>query len=112
MEEIWRVLGAGGRVHVSVPYYNAHCAATDPTHVSSFSENTFDYFTPDGEAAYSEYNYYTRARFHIVSIRPVQRKWLFRLPCQVQWFLAHHLATVHGLEVELSAVKEDPGVGT
>ena len=105
MEEVWRVCGNGARINIAVPYYNAPGAFQDPTHVKCFTENSFDYFTPDQDTALSCYNYYTKARFKIASIRPMQRKVFNKLPVRVQWFLAHHFATVHGLEFDLLAVK-------
>ena len=80
MEEIWRVCSNGARIEICVPYYNSHCASTDPTHVKYFSENTFDYFTVDGAANYSFYNYYTHARFQICKIEAVQRRIFHLLP--------------------------------
>ncbi len=105
MEECWRICKNDALVKIQVPYYNGPGASQDPTHVRFFTENSFDYFTPDGYTQLSHYNYYTTARFHILNIKPEQRKFLYLLPQKYQWFLAHHLATVHGLTVLLSAVK-------
>ena len=105
MEEIWRICIDGAIVNISVPYYNAVGAFQDPTHITFFTENTFDYFTVDGDSTLSCYNYYTTARYKKISIRPMQRGVLDMLPDKLQWFLAHHFATVHGLEIKLSVVK-------
>jgi SAM-dependent methyltransferase len=105
MEELWRICKKGGRVEISVPYYNSLGASTDPTHVKFFTEHSFDYFTPDGDTWLSHYNYYTKARFKIISIKPVQKKILQCLPKRLQWFFGHHLSTVHGLEIVLETLK-------
>jgi predicted SAM-dependent methyltransferase len=79
MEELYRVCTHGARVRIRVPYFKSTAAFKDPTHVSFFTERTFEYFDRD----YIEneklpeyklklnfkmrkltYNYYTRgARF-------------------------------------------------
>jgi len=105
MEEIWRICKNEALVTIGVPYYNSPGAFMDPTHVSFFTEHTFDYFTEDGVTWLSEYNYYSHARFRIISIVPVQCPILNFLPKRIQWFLAHHLSTIHGLEFKLQTVK-------
>jgi hypothetical protein len=80
-------------------------ACMDPTHVRFFTEHTFDYFTEDGTMWLSAYNYYSHARFKILSVTPDQRGFLNFLPQKLQFFLAHHLATVHNIEFILEAVK-------
>lgn len=106
MEELWRVCRPGGLVHILVPYYNAAGAFQDPTHVKFFTERTFEYFTEDGATDLSQYNYYSHARFEIVSLELHQRRLLKFLPWRVQLLLAHHLATVHALEVVLKTIKQ------
>ena len=105
MEEVWRICGDKATVNIYVPYYNSPGASRDPTHLKFFTEESFDYFTPDGATFLSAYNYYSQARFRVVFVRPAQRRWLDALPTKLQWFLAHHFATVHGLSVRLSAIK-------
>jgi SAM-dependent methyltransferase len=105
MEEVWRISKNGARINILVPYFNSPGAAQDPTHVRFFTENSFDYFTPDGETALSAYNFYSKARFRITSLHAHQAELLALLPKRVQWLLAHHLATVHTLDFNLIAVK-------
>jgi len=105
LEEVWRMSQRDGHVHIEVPYYNSPGASQDPTHLRFFTEHSFDYFTPDNTTYLSAYNYYTKARFLILAVEPVQRRWLQWSPMSVQWFLAHHLSTVHGLRVELLVLK-------
>ena len=105
MEEIWRICKNEATIKINVPYYNSQGACQDPTHVKFFTEHTFDYFTEDGAAWLSAYNYYSHARFKIQSITLDQKKILAVLPKRIQLFLAHHLATVHNIEFTLKAVK-------
>ena len=105
MEELWRVTIPGGVVHIQVPYYNSAGAFQDPTHVSFFTERTFDYFTADGTTELSHYNYYSHARFEIEKLDFHQRPLLKRLPKRVQVFLGHHLATIQALDVVLRPIK-------
>lgn len=65
IEEIFRVMRNGGKVHVLVPYYSSKDFFTDPTHKTSFTEHTFDkYFSMSGKL-----NFYTSARFKVETIR-------------------------------------------
>ena len=105
MEEIWRICRNGAVVRILVPYYNSPGACQDPTHKSFFTENTFDYLTEAGTTPLSHYNYYSSARFKILSLVPNQRRLLRTFPTRIQWFLAHHLATIHSLKFELEVSK-------
>jgi SAM-dependent methyltransferase len=63
MEELCRIVKPGGCLLVEVPYALNKAYFQDFTHRTPFTENTFDYFAPDGEAPpWSDYNYYSRAR--------------------------------------------------
>jgi SAM-dependent methyltransferase len=106
INEIWRICKNEATVRIIVPYYNSPGACHDPTHVRFFTERTFDYFTKGGITFSSEYNYYSFGRFEIVSVFPSQRKIFTIVPKTVQWFLAHHLATIHSIEFILKVVKE------
>jgi len=44
MNECWRVLAEGGRANIEVPVFPHQLAIADPTHVSFFTSETFDYF--------------------------------------------------------------------
>jgi hypothetical protein len=107
MEEIWRICKNSAMIRVVVPYYNSPGQHHDPTHVRFFTEHSFDYFTEDGATELSAYNYYSVARFKIVSIVPGQKKILGILPKRIQWFLAHHLSTVHSIEFKFQVIKNN-----
>lgn len=68
MEEVHRILRPGGSLFVRVPYYRSPGAFQDPTHKRFFTEKTFEYFTPDGTSKLSALNYYSKARFRVVSL--------------------------------------------
>jgi len=106
MEEIWRICKNEATIKINVPYYNSPGAFQDPTHVRFFTEHTFDYFTEDGALWLSAYNYYSHARFEILSVELNQRGILKLLPKRVQIFFAHHFATIHGIDFTLKTVKQ------
>lgn len=64
IQEVWRILKPGGRVYVSVPYYNSWSFAADPTHKKGFHELTFRFFDPSSSYC-KDRSYYTNVRFHI-----------------------------------------------
>ena len=74
MEEIWRVLKPGGRVHVWSPHFSCPMYVwADPTHRRAFSSCTFDYWDPD-----SPMNYYSTSRFRVRNRQlhlQFERKW-------------------------------------
>src|SRR6185437_4410293 len=47
MEEIYRICKPDARVLIRVPYFKSTAAFKDPTHVSFFTERTFEYFDRD-----------------------------------------------------------------
>ena len=105
IEEVWRICRNGAVVKINVPYYNSLGASQDPTHIRFFTEHTFDYFTEDGATWLSAYNYYSNARFKILSVMPGQSRLLSFLPRRMQFFMAHHFATIHNIEIVLKALK-------
>src|SRR6266700_2081227 len=64
MEEIHRICRPDAIVRITVPHFSCRNAYTDPTHRHLFSCASFDYFTNDAEL-----NFYTEARFRVVSNR-------------------------------------------
>ncbi len=66
MEEIYRILEPGGIVRIIAPHASSTFAFADPTHKHYFTEESFQYFTES-----FDYNYYSGARFEIVSVRHI-----------------------------------------
>ncbi|MFC1706273.1 methyltransferase domain-containing protein [Planctomycetota bacterium] len=69
MEEIWRILAPDGILDAEVPHARSVGFLSDPTHAARFTEKTFNYFTEESpERPESSYNFYSHARFEIVSL--------------------------------------------
>ncbi len=64
MEEIHRIAVPGGKVIISVPYWNSLDFASDPTHIHAFSQHSLNFLDPR-TAAGQDRSYYSKARFHI-----------------------------------------------
>jgi len=64
MEEIHRVLRAGGIAQITTPHFSSANAYTDPTHRRALGLRSFDYF--DEQHALS---YYSKARFRVRTAR-------------------------------------------
>ncbi|HUT37396.1 MAG TPA: methyltransferase domain-containing protein [Planctomycetota bacterium] len=70
MEELWRILVPGGILRIRVPDARSAYFLHDPTHVSRFTERTFDYFTQEAPSRFlSKFHYYTKATFEILERR-------------------------------------------
>lgn len=63
MEEIYRLLEPNGIIKIRVPYAKSDAAFKDPTHKNFFTENTFDYFSPD-----HHFSFYSPARFKVEKV--------------------------------------------
>ena len=59
--ECWRILRAGGQLHVKVPYWQHDNAYADPTHHWQFSPRVFHFFDPETKLG-REYGFYAGAR--------------------------------------------------
>ena len=46
VEECWRILEPGGLLFIQTPGHRAEFAWTDPTHVRTFTRDSFDFFDP------------------------------------------------------------------
>lgn len=64
MEELHRVLGAGGRVRIETPHYSDFSSFCDPTHCRHLTSFSFKYFGED----HGGFGYYSAARFREVSV--------------------------------------------
>lgn len=62
MEEIHRIGKPNAIIEIKVPYFVSAWAFSDPAHKHYFTLNSFNYFLEE-----KEYNFYTKARFKIVS---------------------------------------------
>jgi hypothetical protein len=107
----------GAKLYIRTPHYSGIYAWKDPTHVRSFTSESFGYF---GENSYS---YSTHARFRVESLRlnyPMEpsprriHRWggamvqrmLDRHPTFSERFLAHLVGGIDEIQVTLEAVKD------
>ncbi|MFC2081662.1 methyltransferase domain-containing protein [Candidatus Bipolaricaulota bacterium] len=109
MEDVHRISRPNARIFIRVVNWNSHYTAMDPTHVKSFTENTFDFF---GQREVR--SYYTHARFDVVNV-DLQYNALaekrFRSK-RLMKFLSFYLCNVlEGLNFELRAIKENTTTG-
>jgi SAM-dependent methyltransferase len=65
MEEFHRLLCTGGTLRIETPHYTDFSSFCDPTHKSHLTSFSFRYFGED----HGGFGYYTKARFHEVSVR-------------------------------------------
>ncbi len=110
MEEIYRIAKANAQVVIRVPYWHSNTAFVDPTHLSFFSFDTFDYFDPSTRHGQIR-RYYSKAKFRL------EDRWLncLGLPISssnvVLNFFLRLLAQrvggiVHGMTFFLTALKQ------
>jgi SAM-dependent methyltransferase len=65
LNECWRILAPGGRVHLKLPYWKADSSYDDPTHYWHFSLGSFDQFDPATKRG-RQYTFYTERKWRIV----------------------------------------------
>lgn len=88
MQELYRICKPGAKVRIKVPYFKSTAAFKDPTHVSFFTERTFEYFDPDFvdkgvlpeykltmnfKLRHLTYNYYTRGTKYLPGVSLIRR---------------------------------------
>lgn len=67
MEELYRILKAGGEVVIMVPYFRSRWAYNDPTHKSFYTINSFAYY--DKRHIICKRYDYSDARFRVVDLK-------------------------------------------
>ncbi len=65
LNECWRILRPGGRLHVKVPHWQHENSYTDPTHYWRFSLQTFDLFDPATRYG-ADYGFYTERKWRTI----------------------------------------------
>jgi hypothetical protein len=88
MQEIYRISKPGATLRIKVPYFKSTAAFKDPTHVSFFTERTFEYFDRDFveegtlpeyqlpmdfKVKHITYNYYTRGTKYLPFVGLLRR---------------------------------------
>lgn len=113
MEELHRISKPGALITLHVPYFRAHWAYNDQTHVRFFSVETFYHYDP--AHPYSEIYPYIKAKFTVESVTfnerisrgPVRTlaKWIAnRWPVRYEDCLSH-LIPLDELTFRLRAIK-------
>ena len=109
LEEIWKITKNKSRISIEVPIFPSVGAAADPTHKQFYTYRTFDYFRPEDFL-----NYYSKARFRIISKKIIFSKqlvffeWFFNLSISMQKFYTNFLSFLipaFALRVELETIK-------
>ena len=67
--EIWRILKHGGIFHIEVPLYPSVPAFQDPTHVSFWTTETFNYFSGDYYGFHELYEHTSRFEKKSIQVR-------------------------------------------
>jgi len=73
MEELHRICVPGAIIKIYVPYAKSDGAFKDPTHKNFFMERTFQYFSPA-----HVYNFYSKARFEVMTLKHISNSNDFR----------------------------------
>ncbi len=109
IEELWRITKKGALISIEVPIFPSIGSAADPTHKQFYTFRTFDYFRPEDSL-----NYYSKARFKILSKRILFTRplffctWFFNLSNSMQRFYTNFLSFLipaFALKVELETIK-------
>ena len=98
MEELYRILKTGGTAQIIVPYFRSNWAAVDPTHIHSFTTQSFAYYDPDHDI-FKRYRY-TDAKFKTERVvfnetilgglvRPLVKKFANRWPWRYEYHFSH-----------------------
>lgn len=105
MEEIYRICKPNAKVYIRTINWNSHYNAMDPTHVRTFHERSFDFF-----GHYPGRDYYSKARFDVVSVKygyNENAKKLFRSE-KLMKYLSYFLNNVlESLYFDLRVIKKD-----
>jgi len=73
MNEIYRVCKNGATVDIKVPSTDGRGAFQDPTHVSFWNRNSFDYYSSDNQTLFQLCKQYGfKGNFHIQKIKDVK----------------------------------------
>jgi SAM-dependent methyltransferase len=74
MEELHRISRYGARIIIKVPHFTCQYAFADPTHKHYFTYESFDYFLSNYETKSVRPDWYTQAKFSLVSKRLIFSK--------------------------------------
>jgi SAM-dependent methyltransferase len=101
-EEVHRVCKPGARVVINVPYYTSIKAYKDPTHVTFFTERTFEYF--EGKN-WENFDFPFRGNFRIRKIEYLYQRPFHRLFPFMKFWRRIFWNTVTSMIAELEVIK-------
>ena len=111
MEEIHRISKPGARITIRVPFWNSIEQATDPTHVSFFSDKSMDYLDIETQLG-NRRAYYSKARFRVKRVTvwvETGKRWVWirnRIICNMLFHINHYIPNIARLiEYDLECTK-------
>lgn len=103
-EEMYRVSKPNAIIKIKVPYFKSIGAFKDPTHVSFFTEKTFEYFNPESKDKLPDYK--TKCSFRTDKLTYIwQNKFIRFLPFKRSLFLKYFWNIARTMYVELRVLK-------
>jgi len=76
LEELWRISKPNAIIIIRVPHFSSLGAFVDPTHKRFFTYYSFDYYCEDAKKEISDFSYYSKTKFKMVSRRIIYPKYL------------------------------------
>ncbi len=106
MEEIYRICKPNALVKIKVPYFKSIGAFKDPTHVSFFTEKTFEYFEKQRIVNKELPGYKIEANFETKNLTYIwSNKYIRYLPFKKIFFLPFFWNIARTMYVELRVIK-------
>lgn len=106
MHELYRVCQHGAVIKIKVPYFKSIGAFKDPTHVSFFTERTFEYFAANAPDAFNLPEYNFAVNFRVKKLTYIwSKKWIRLLPFKRSFWLQHFWNIARTMYVELEVIK-------
>ena len=106
MEEIYRVCKPNALVEIKVPYFTSIGAFKDPTHVSFFTERTWEYFDVSYTDSKRLPSYLLKCNFKLEHVAYIwHRRWYRFLPFKRTLLLPHFWNIAKTMYVRLRVIK-------
>ena len=105
VEELYRICQPGATIKIKSPYFKSDGAFKDPTHVSFFTEQTFDYFDRGKILTGQLPDYCLKANLQLKKIAYIwSHRWIRFLPAK-KFFLRHCWNIARTIYYELEVIK-------
>lgn len=66
LDEAWKILKTGGRLHIRTTYFETEQSYRDPTHHHFFTLESFDFFDPTTPTG-KKYHWYTNRKWRVIN---------------------------------------------